>query len=245
MTSLKFQIAEKVAKVNEEWRIHLIGPLCDVRIHIQQKTVGLGHRVLTHKSASDFLCSERMMEVLVVDLPMAFEHEQEIFSFNEQTLDQQVVYVVDEKIACLALRLLQNGSVNFLIRPFTFKSMMKALMDAAKQVCSHHIKINVKRWQEANWNALTPREKVVGKHLMDGCGNTEIAKVLDIRPDTVKKHRASIFEKLHAASVSELVYAFKCFDFSSGTTMECTPPVTDSACPVRCGAGLLTSGSNA
>ena len=59
--------------------------------------------------------------------------------------------------------------------------------------------------QEANLQALTPREIQVLSMLAEGLGNKAIAKRLQISEHTVKFHVGSIFSKLNASSRTEAV----------------------------------------
>ena len=53
--------------------------------------------------------------------------------------------------------------------------------------------------------ALTPRERDVLSHLVEGNPNKIIAYQLSISPRTVENHRARLMVKMQADSVAELV----------------------------------------
>jgi len=54
------------------------------------------------------------------------------------------------------------------------------------------------------FDALTPREREICSHLLDGKNVSDIAKTLEIRVSTTSTHKAKIFEKLNASNVFEL-----------------------------------------
>ena len=54
-------------------------------------------------------------------------------------------------------------------------------------------------------SVLTPRERDVLRHLVEGNPNKIIAHQLSISPRTVENHRARLMVKMHADSVAELV----------------------------------------
>lgn len=54
-------------------------------------------------------------------------------------------------------------------------------------------------------SALTPRERDVLYHLVEGSPNKIIAHQLSISPRTVENHRARLMVKMQADSVAELV----------------------------------------
>jgi FixJ family two-component response regulator len=56
----------------------------------------------------------------------------------------------------------------------------------------------------ARFDALTPRERGVLLHVVQGRLNKQIAADLNINERTVKLHRTAIITKLHVRSVAEL-----------------------------------------
>jgi two-component system response regulator FixJ len=52
---------------------------------------------------------------------------------------------------------------------------------------------------------LTPREQQILEHIMAGRVNKVIASELNLSPRTVELHRASLMEKMEAASLAILV----------------------------------------
>src|SRR5262249_26632184 len=52
--------------------------------------------------------------------------------------------------------------------------------------------------------ALTPRQRDVLTHILDGCSNKEIARKLDIAEGTVKIHLAALFGHFNAHNRTEL-----------------------------------------
>ena len=58
---------------------------------------------------------------------------------------------------------------------------------------------------EARYATLLPREREVFRNVVAGKLNKQIAAVLGIAERTVKAHRAQVMEKMHAASLAELV----------------------------------------
>jgi FixJ family two-component response regulator len=58
---------------------------------------------------------------------------------------------------------------------------------------------------EARLHSLTPREREVLEHVMNGRLNKQIASDIGTAEKTVKVHRARAMEKMHVRSVAELV----------------------------------------
>ena len=54
-------------------------------------------------------------------------------------------------------------------------------------------------------NSLTPREREVLELLVAGKQSKQVALALGISPQTVAKHRARVFHKMHVESLADLV----------------------------------------
>jgi DNA-binding NarL/FixJ family response regulator len=63
-----------------------------------------------------------------------------------------------------------------------------------------------RRDDQLEGRSLTPRERVVYKHLLEGAGNREIAEELVLTVDTVKSHVKRILRKLGATNRAELIH---------------------------------------
>ncbi|HEY2224232.1 helix-turn-helix transcriptional regulator [Actinomycetospora sp.] len=63
-----------------------------------------------------------------------------------------------------------------------------------------------RRADELRGRSLTPRERVVLKHLLEGAGNREIAEELVLTVDTIKSHVKRILRKLGATNRAELIH---------------------------------------
>ncbi|MQP67213.1 helix-turn-helix transcriptional regulator [Niveispirillum sp. SYP-B3756] len=55
------------------------------------------------------------------------------------------------------------------------------------------------------WDRLCPREAEIVRHVVAGCTSKEIARLLDISPLTVQKHRERAREKLGVHTVGEMI----------------------------------------
>ncbi len=57
---------------------------------------------------------------------------------------------------------------------------------------------------ETLWYALSNRQRSVALHIVDGCSSKEIARLLNISPQTVGKHRCDIYRRLGVSSAAQL-----------------------------------------
>jgi FixJ family two-component response regulator len=100
---------------------------------------------------------------------------------------------------------MKAGAVDFLTKPFAGKELLDAIeralakdtRDLGAEARVDEILQRVKR--------LTPRETEVFALVVTGMLNKQIAAAICIGEGTVKVHRARVMEKMHAASLAELV----------------------------------------
>lgn len=97
------------------------------------------------------------------------------------------------------------GAVDYLEWPFDAARLDKTIAKAETDASAHLKLLERQREARARVEALSGRECDVLRHLIQGCSNKDIAKLLDISPRTVEVHRANMLEKLSARSSSEAV----------------------------------------
>ena len=97
------------------------------------------------------------------------------------------------------------GAHDFLWKPFSIAKLIEAI---TKALVADELRINsqASAHQIGNlWNSLTLREKEVARFMVKGYGNNEISTRMGIMPDTIKKHRARVMEKLGATSLANVL----------------------------------------
>ncbi|HKA37001.1 MAG TPA: LuxR C-terminal-related transcriptional regulator, partial [Thermoanaerobaculia bacterium] len=72
----------------------------------------------------------------------------------------------------------------------------------------------------ARFEALSPREREVLRHVVAGRLNKQIASAIGAAERTVKAHRAHVMAKMQASSVAELVRAYDLLAASSAGVAE-------------------------
>ncbi len=100
---------------------------------------------------------------------------------------------------------MRSGAVDYLTKPVDenhlLRAITRALSRSAQQLSSSNLQAATSRRLES----LTPREREVLTHVMDGRLNKQIAADLGTAEKTVKVHRARAMEKMRVRSVAELV----------------------------------------
>ena len=104
-----------------------------------------------------------------------------------------------------AVRALKSGAADFIEKPIDGKSFIAAVERAVVARRAINTQLEVASVAHEKVAALTPRERDVLSHLVEGNPNKIIAHQLSISPRTVENHRARLMVKMQADSVAELV----------------------------------------
>jgi len=104
-----------------------------------------------------------------------------------------------------AVRALKSGAADFIEKPIDGKSFIAAVERAVVARRTIKMQLEVASFAQEKVAALTPRERDVLSHLVEGNPNKIIAHQLSISPRTVENHRARLMVKMQADSVAELV----------------------------------------
>jgi FixJ family two-component response regulator len=100
---------------------------------------------------------------------------------------------------------LKNGADDFLLKPVDPNQLLNLIEKAFERLTHQlaHAEINVAL--ETLYQTLTKKEKEVAKYIKQGYSNKMIGEILHVQPDTIKKYRAQIFEKLQCENLPELI----------------------------------------
>lgn len=116
-----------------------------------------------------------------------------------------VVVVTGHADVTSAVRAMKAGAVDFIEKPYSEADMLGAVATAlARGADERHHRATAEQ-AAIRIAALTPRERDVLRHLVEGWPNKVIAHALGISPRTVEIHRANAMEKLGCRSLAEAV----------------------------------------
>jgi two-component system response regulator FixJ len=104
-----------------------------------------------------------------------------------------------------AVRALKSGAADFIEKPIDGKSFISAVERAVVARRAKWAQLEAAHLAHERVAALTPRERDVLSHLVEGNPNKIIAHQLSISPRTVENHRARLMVKMQVDSVAELV----------------------------------------
>lgn len=168
---------------------------------------GSGHAVETFGSARDLLqrLGQEASGCILADLKMPGMDGMELheaIAISENPLP--VVFLSGRGDVPTTVRALKHGAEDFLTKTAPKADLLDAVARAMARDGAERAERNRQRAARSTFDRLTPREREVLAHVVQGRANKEIAWDLSIHERTVKLHRTSITTKLGVASVAEL-----------------------------------------
>ena len=188
--------------------VHVIDDDPDVRDSLCLLLQANGYRAQAHSACEDFLRELSPEETLciVADLRMPEMGGLELQAhLLERSIDVPFIVVTGHGDVPSAVRALKSGAADFIEKPVEGKALMTAVEKAASARRVAREKSHAELRAAERLSALSPRERDVLRHLVDGRPNKIIAHALGISPRTVENHRARLMVKLQAESVADLV----------------------------------------
>lgn len=116
-----------------------------------------------------------------------------------------VIFLTGHGDIPMSVRAMKAGAMDFLTKPVKKEALLAAVKAALARAEEQRIEREHLRACRACFEALTPREREVFERVVSGKLNKEIASELGTAERTVKAHRAQVMEKMHAASLAQLV----------------------------------------
>ena len=169
---------------------------------------GMGFVVRTFDSAEAFLGEVDAIGrgVLVLDQRMTGMSGLELQSeLKVRGMEMPTIFITGHGDVPMSVRAMKEGATDFLEKPFRNSDLLTSIeqvlaQDAAKmEDYRYHAEVREK------YDSLTPREKEVMGHIVQGLPNKSVAQLLGVSMRTVEAHRGRVMEKMGAPSLPDLV----------------------------------------
>lgn len=167
-----------------------------------------GYVAQPHASCEDFLngFSADAVLCIVADLRMPGMGGLDLQAhLLENSVDLPFIVITGHGDVSSAVRALKSGAADFIEKPIDGKLFIAAVERAVVARRAVKTQLEAAGLAQERVSALTPRERDVLCHLVEGSPNKIIAHRLGISPRTVENHRARLMVKMQADSVAELV----------------------------------------
>jgi two-component system response regulator FixJ len=167
-----------------------------------------GYAAQPHASCEGFLkgLSAEAVLCIVADLRMPGMGGLDLQAhLLKNSIDLPFIVITGHGDVSSAVSALKSGAADFIEKPIDGKLFIAAVQRAVESRRLNQTQIEAENVAHEKVATLTPRERDVLNHLVDGNPNKIIAHELGISPRTVENHRAKLMVKMNADSVAELV----------------------------------------
>jgi FixJ family two-component response regulator len=192
----------------EPAQVHVVDDDGGVRCALARLLRSHGYDVVDHPSAESFLASHdpEAPGCIVLDVAMPGLDGPGLQRRLQEDGDAMpIVFLTGSADVPICATAMRNGAVDFLTKPVDEAELVHAVTMALQHDAVRRLARERREWTEARLATLTPREREVLDHVMNGRLNKQIASDLGTAEKTVKVHRARGMEKMHVRSVAELV----------------------------------------
>lgn len=116
-----------------------------------------------------------------------------------------IVFLSGHADIAMTVAAMRAGAVNFLTKPVSGRLLVDAVREATARDLAGRRERAAHEQARARLASLSAREREVLERVVAGRLNKQIAAELGTAEKTIKVHRARVMEKMHAASLAELV----------------------------------------
>jgi len=116
-----------------------------------------------------------------------------------------IVFMTGHGDIPMSVRAMKAGAVDFLAKPFRDQDMLDAVGLAIERDRERRATERANETLRQRYQALTPREAEVMRHVTSGLLNKQIAGEMLLAEITVKIHRGNAMRKMAATSLADLV----------------------------------------
>lgn len=188
--------------------VHVVDDDEDLRQSLAFLLQSVGIEALTYATATSFLDEVDFDEagVVIVDVRMpglsGFQLQEQL---NQRDYPAPIIFCSAHGDIPMSVRALRAGAVDFLEKPYEPQRMLEVVQEhlqvAARLFAERADRLRVR----SRLQTLTPRERDVLRHVIEGRSSQQIASRLGTSVKTVDVHRARIKAKTEAESLGTLV----------------------------------------
>jgi FixJ family two-component response regulator len=189
-------------------QVHIVDDDASVRSALGRLLEGRGWSVHTHTSSESFVASHDpdAHGCIVLDIAMPGLDGlalQQLLARNGELMP--VIFLTGCADVPMCAGAMREGALDFLTKPVDEEVLLAAVERGLARDAQRRRARDRCDMAESRLATLTPREREVLSHVMEGRLNKQIASDLGTAEKTVKVHRARAMEKMHVRSVAELV----------------------------------------
>ena len=188
--------------------VYLIDDNPMVRSALHSLLRASGYAVHAFGSAELFLLDARIVSpaVILTDMRMPTMTGLELITrLAEAGQHPPMIMISGESTPQEIVASMKGGAIDFLFKPVSNEDLLAAIDKGMEIDRTRVLEESRHKAQNSALSALTARERDVAALMRMGFSNKQIALKLDVRADTIKRHRAQIYGKLGVANLVEFL----------------------------------------
>lgn len=123
----------------------------------------------------------------------------------ERGWDTPIIFITGHADVATAVEAMRRGAFDYVEKPVHGQHLLDRVNAALALGRERHQERQQRQAREARLALLTAQERKVAQWVVQGRSSREIAELAGLSVRTVENHRARLMDKLHVASVVELV----------------------------------------
>lgn len=197
--------------------VYVVDDNPDIRFYLGNLLRQMNYSVEEYPSATAFLRQSLDISpaVLVLDVRMpgmsGIELQQQLQAMGRLT---PIIFISGESHSVEIIQAMKGSPIEFLWKPFPIQALIDAIdrgLTVDQQKRDEFVRQDAVRRKYAE---LSTREREVFVLMLEGHGNKGISEKLDVLPDTIKKHRANVLQKMQVQQLAELMVMCRGIDLS-------------------------------
>ena len=188
--------------------VYMVDDNSEIRVHLSALLQRYGYSVSSYASAEEFL--ERSIEItpaaLLLDMRLPGLSGVELQKrLNAAGRGTPIIFISGESRNEEIIDSFRGGAVEFLWKPFPVEALLQAIDQAIDKDRQREEHMRKSRLVVQRMQSLTPRELEFMLLMLDGHTNKDIAELVGVTADNIKKYRAHILDKMHVGSLAQLI----------------------------------------
>jgi FixJ family two-component response regulator len=194
--------------INSKTIIHIVDDDPSVGLSIVRLLESVGYCVFYFSSGTEYLASENCCQAscIILDMRMpqmsGLQLQKELLKRNSAI---SIIFLTGYGSIPSTVKAIQSGAIDCIEKPFPENLLLESINRAVSIYTLNCEKVHNLTKLNTRYASLTPRERQVFDHVVQGKPNKSIAVELFISEKTIKIHRSRVMEKMKANSLPSLV----------------------------------------
>jgi two-component system response regulator FixJ len=193
----------------EHGLVYVVDDEPDVRGAVSLLLRSVALQAVTFPDAASFLggyAAQPSPACALLDLRMPGMCGLEVFQeLKARGCTMPVVMITAHGEVGVAVRAMKAGAFDFVEKPFRGNDLIETVHHALRSAAHDMHRTAARVRIRARFATLTPREREVMGHVVQGAANKAIGRTLGLSVRTVELHRARVLEKMGAPTLTDLV----------------------------------------